>query len=158
MISLSDREEKMEGLWCDFCGKKHAGRCEKTYPTPSLEPSDKDWEKEFDERFPLHEVGRQEFPITDGLFRVLNKQLQSIKLFISKTLASQKTQLIEEIEGRIEKMKGKCNCPKESFPNIEDWPGGQGICAGCDRFVIEEGCVCGMVRIEEVQEILKENE
>ena len=26
-------KEKMEGLWCDFCGKKHAGRCPKVRNT-----------------------------------------------------------------------------------------------------------------------------
>lgn len=25
----SDLEIKMEGMWCDFCGKKHTGTCEK---------------------------------------------------------------------------------------------------------------------------------
>lgn len=26
----TDLEKKQEGMWCDFCGKKHPGRCEKT--------------------------------------------------------------------------------------------------------------------------------
>ena len=26
---MTDYEENEKGLWCDFCGKRHAGRCEK---------------------------------------------------------------------------------------------------------------------------------
>jgi hypothetical protein len=41
----SDEEKKAEGTWCDFCGKKHTGECEKvSSPTEGVG----DWEKEFD--------------------------------------------------------------------------------------------------------------
>ncbi len=29
----TERDKKLEGNWCDFCGKKHAGRCEKVPPS-----------------------------------------------------------------------------------------------------------------------------
>ena len=28
-------EEKRQGNWCDFCGKKHSGRCEKVPTKPT---------------------------------------------------------------------------------------------------------------------------
>lgn len=39
-VGLSDFEEKVQGLWCDFCGMRHAGRCEKIHGQPLTDSKD----------------------------------------------------------------------------------------------------------------------
>lgn len=100
---LSDREEKMEGLWCDFCGERHAGRCEKT---PSLESKDKgDWEIEFRKQFADDENPEFMTDYIDG--KALNPE--QIIDFISTTLKAERERLVE----RLEYVR-----PPKPYPNV----------------------------------------
>lgn len=68
---------------------------------------------------------------------------------LGRKLKSQKAEFKKKIEGK----RGKCDCPKKLFPKMSDFPNKDGICSGCERFVIEEGCTCNMV---DISDILKE--
>lgn len=62
--------------------------------------------------------------------------------------------LLAEVGKEIEKLGGRCDCPDHPLADISEYRNGDGVCNGCVRFVIEEGCACGMARIDDIKALL----